>query len=186
MNAPLVSLAHRPAGSSIRRAIRSELAELEALIVSSLVQFRGLVSEPILSLYIEQSRDIGSRWDEAIVLVAERDNRIAGTVTFYDDASRESVGLPSGWAGFRTLAVHPRFRGQGFGRMLMSDCIHRARAIGAEAVGIHTASVMTEACQLYESAGFRRQPEYDLFASELMGLDPALGEQEIIAYRLDL
>jgi hypothetical protein len=63
--------------------------------------------------------------------------------------------------------------------------VRRARQQGA-ALAVHTASFMTSTCMLYESLGFQRYPSRDLLASNVLGFDPALGDQEIIAYLLPL
>jgi predicted N-acetyltransferase YhbS len=170
----------------IRAATRSEIPEIASLIDASFARFRGHAPAAPLEAYIEHSRNIGERWDEAEVLVTERDGRIAGTVTFYGDASREGLGLPQNWAGFRTLAVNPAARGHGLGRLLTDRCVEKARMCGARAVGIHTAAFMKVACGLYERSGFRRCPEYDLLASDILGLDKASGDVPVIAYQLDL
>ena len=108
--------------------------------------------------------------------------RIAATVTYYADAAQEGLGLPGGWSGFRTLAVHPLARGLGFGRRLMDLCIERACRGGALSMGIHTAAFMERACGMYERAGFVRC----LQASGVLGFDPALGDVLVTAYELPL
>jgi GNAT superfamily N-acetyltransferase len=119
------------------------------------------------------------------VLVAEIDREIAGTVSFYADASREQLGFPSGWAGFRTFAVDPAMRGRGIGKALLQTCLDKARRQGAPTLAIHTSRVMRAACRLYEQAGFRRSPEHDVTGSAALGLGEEAGHIAVIAYRLD-
>ena len=102
------------------------------------------------------------------MLVAERDERIVGTIAFYADVRHEGwSNLPAGWAGFRALAVPPRMRGAGIGQDLVRCCIERTRNVGAETLGIYTISLLTDAVRLYEQLGFVRCPEFDLQAADV-------------------
>jgi predicted N-acetyltransferase YhbS len=170
----------------IRPAAKRDLPDIESAVVAAFAQFRAEAPAPLFEAYIEDSRNLAARWDIAEILVAEVDQRIAGTVTFYADASAEGLGLPTGWAGFRTLAVQPVLRGRGIGRSLVEKCVDAADTLGLKTVGIHTASFMRAACSIYEQVGFRRCPEYDLSASAIMGVDRSAGDVAVIAYRLDL
>ncbi|HMR34339.1 MAG TPA: GNAT family N-acetyltransferase [Geminicoccus sp.] len=175
-----------PSPSSIRPAARAEIPKLSTLIAAAFAPFEGKVPAIPFGLYVENSCNIGERWDEAEVLVAVNGGRIAGTVTFYSDASREQLGLSADWSGFRTLAVHPAMRRRGLGRLLVEECIAKARRLGSPVIGIHTAAFMESACRLYEAMGFVRCPEYDLLASSLYDFDRAAGDVPVIAYRRDL
>jgi GNAT superfamily N-acetyltransferase len=171
----------------VRRAIRRELPDIEQLILAAFSLYRGQVSAPVvLEAYIENSRNIASRWDEAEILAVEVNGCIGGTVTWYADASREGLNWPRDWAGFRTLAVHPDLRGLGLGRTLVRDCIRRSAQRGVATIGIHTADFMAAACRIYDSLGFRRIPSHDLSVSKALHCDPNAGDVLAIAYRLDL
>ena len=170
----------------VRPATRREIPEIEQLILAAFSPYREQVSSmPVLEAYIENSRDIGSRWDEAEILAVEVNGRIGGTVTWYADASREGLNLPRDWAGFRTLAVHPDLRGLGLGRTLVRECIGRSGLRGIATIGIHTADFMAAACRIYDSLGFRRIPSHDLWLSEALHCDSSAGDVLATAYRLD-
>src|SRR5260221_5458305 len=113
-----MSQADRSVPCVIRPAVRDEIPEIESVIVAAYSEFLDEVPAAVSDAYLEDSRRVGDHWDEAEVLVAEFDGRIAGTVFFHADASSEGLGWPKGWAGFRRLAVHPALRGHGAGRML--------------------------------------------------------------------
>lgn len=180
-------LQNRPmSGLVVRTAERSEAGRIGELVVAAWHELRDGIPPVIFKIYAEESANVAARWDEAEVLVAELDGEIAGTVTYYPDAGREGLGFPSGWAGFRTLAVDPARRGRGIGAALLAACIQRARSEGASTLAIHTSAVMRAACRLYEQAGFRRAPEYDVTGASALGLsEDEVGHIAVIAYRLD-
>jgi GNAT superfamily N-acetyltransferase len=173
-------------GIVVRAAERSEAGRIGELVVAALHEFSADIPPVIFKAYVAESADVAARWHEAEVLVAELDGEIAGTVTYYPDAGREGLGFPSGWAGFRTLAVDPAKRGRGIGQALLAACLERARAAGVPTLAIHTSAVMRAAGRLYEQAGFRRASEYDFTGAAALGLgEEEAGHIAIIAYRLD-
>jgi GNAT superfamily N-acetyltransferase len=169
----------------VRPARKDEARGIGTLVAAALQEFRELIPPAIFQAYVEESADIAARWDEAEVLVAEIEGELAGTVSFYADASREGLGFPATWAGFRTLAVDPAMRGRGIGKVLLQTCLDKARTQGAPTLAIHTSQVMRAARLLYEQAGFRRSPEHDVTGSAALGLDEGAGHIAVIAYRLD-
>ena len=171
--------------SRVRPALREEASEISALVGAALAQFEGHVPTAWLRDYVAVSRNVEARWDKGQVMVAEREDRIVATVTYYADAARDNLGLPSRWAGFRTLAVDPSARGKGFGRQLVDWCVRTARLEGARTMGIHAAPFLKVACGLYERTGFQRCPEYDVSGADV-GFDISDGYPQVIAYRLQL
>ena len=113
-------------GVAVRTAERREAERIGELVVAAWHELRDEIPPVIFDVYVDESADVAARWEEAEVLVAELDSEIAGTVTYYSDAGREGLGFPSGWAGFRTLAVDPARRGRGIGQALLAGCIERA------------------------------------------------------------
>ena len=146
-----MSVAHDRPVSSIRLAARGEIPELQSLIAAALAQYEGKASAAVFKPYVENSCNIGERWDEGQVPALDCEGHIAGTVTYYADAAREDLGLPQGWAGFRTLAVHPSARNFGFGRLLTDWCLRghpdvaRHIDVVARQLGIARGMVMEQA-----------------------------------------
>jgi hypothetical protein len=54
--------------------------------------------------------------------------------------------------------------------------VETAGTLGAPTIGIHTASFMNAARAIYERIGFRRCPEYDVRASDVLGVGAGVGE----------
>ena len=177
---------HADAPISIRPARARELREIAALFAPALEPYRGSGSDWILDAYLAELVDVRPRFEAAEVLVAERDERIVGTIAFYADVRHEGwSNLPAGWAGFRALAVPPRMRGAGIGQALVRRCIERTRNVGAETLGIHTISLLTDAVRLYQRLGFVRCPEFDLQAADVFPSENS-DEMVVLAFRHDV
>jgi predicted N-acetyltransferase YhbS len=160
------------------------LHEIAAVFAPALEPYRGSGSDWILDAYLAELVDVRPRFEEAEVLVAERDERIVGTITFYADVRHEGwSNLPAGWAGFRALAVPPRIRGAGIGKALVQHCIEQTRNAGAETLGIHTIALLTDAVRLYQRLGFVRCPEFDLQAADVFPSENS--EMVVLAFRRD-
>jgi len=170
----------------IRPAQARELREIAALFTPALEPYRGSGSDWILDPYLAELVDVNPRFAKSEVLVAEQRGRIVGTIAFYADVRVEGwSNLPAGWAGFRALAVAPWMRGVGIGKGLVRRCIERTRDVGAETLGIHTISVLTDAVRLYERLGFVRCPEFDLRAADIFPSEKA-DEMVALAFRRDV
>jgi len=139
--------------------------------------------------YLGEIVDVRSRLADSVLIVAESEGGLVGTVGFYADASVSALERwPPGWASIRTLAVLGDVRRRGVGEALGLECIRRARAQRAHAIGLHTASFMTAATRLYERLGFRRAPEFDIEIGEMFtgrSLPPEASWQAQ-AFRLNL
>ena len=149
----------------IVRDVRAD--ELDAtgdLMVAAYLEFTPPNAPSQWQHYLDDIRAVRRRLAESTLIVAEDAGRIVGAVTYYADGSKESAGgWPPSWAVFRLLAVHPEARGRGIGRLLVEECIRRARAAGAAAVGLHTTHLMSVARAMYERMGFVRVPDRDFF-----------------------
>lgn len=183
---PRPDLQHADEPIPIRPARAHELREIAALFAPALEPYRGSGSDWILDAYLAELVDVRPRFAVAQVLVAEHGERIVGTIAFYADVRHEGwSNLPAGWAGFRALAVAPRMRGAGIGKALVQHCIERTRNLGAETLGIHTISLLTDAVRLYQRLGFLRCPEFDLRAADIYPSEHA-DEMVGLAFRLDV
>ena len=112
-------------------------------------------------------------------IVAERDGVLIGSVLLFPSALDAyqgpvvAVPVPE----MSVLAVDPAARGLGIGRLLVEECIRRARRLGANVLGLHTSVSMRQAKALYERMGFERYPADDF--------QPG-GTELVMAYRLPL
>ncbi|MFE5493862.1 GNAT family N-acetyltransferase [Streptomyces virginiae] len=112
--------------------------------------------------YLQVLRDVADRAARAEVLVAERDGRVLGGVTFAAPGSPLADIAGPDEAEFRMLAVAHAARGQGVGEALVRACIDRARAVeGVTGVVLSTQRSMAGAHRIYARLGFVRTPERD-------------------------
>jgi ribosomal protein S18 acetylase RimI-like enzyme len=95
-----------------------------------------------------------------VVLVADRGGELVGAVAYLVPREREWKWIPDDWAGIRVLAVPPRHRGHGIGRLLTAACVERAREQGAAGIGLMTTEMMAVAKEMYERMGFEQMKEY--------------------------
>jgi ribosomal protein S18 acetylase RimI-like enzyme len=182
------------AGSSlsdvrVRDARTEEPDELARLLAEVYGAFRTHLPADAWKRDIGEIVDVRSRLGESQLIVAEHAGRLLGTIGLYPDASESAIERwPDGWASIRTLGVRAEARRRGIGTALARECVRRAQARGAKAIGLHTAAHMGEATRLYERLGFRRAPEFDIEIGEMFtgrSLPPAESWQAQ-AYRLDL
>jgi ribosomal protein S18 acetylase RimI-like enzyme len=158
---------------AIREARAEELLEIENLVKSAYQEFQPLMPQEAWHRWMANISE-ALHAPGGLVLVAERQTRIEGTVTFYPDAGQAHQGQwPAGAAAIRLLAVRPSSRGQGYGSLLTQACVDRARELKIRTIFLYTGTFMITAQHLYEKLGFKRAPEFD-------------GDPGPIAYRLEI
>jgi ribosomal protein S18 acetylase RimI-like enzyme len=150
-------------GVRLRDARDEDLAAVRALTLQAYSEYAG-VMEPSAWAGLEQAvrRTVESDSD-AERIVAEHEGRIVGSVMLFPPSTSTyggSVEAPP-WPELRLLAVSPEARGMGVGRLLVDECVRRARASGATELGLHTSKSMDTAIGMYRRMGFVRAPEHD-------------------------
>jgi ribosomal protein S18 acetylase RimI-like enzyme len=107
--------------------------------------------------YLARIADVGSRAEQATVLVAVDRGVIAGSVTLELESRigpKPREPLAADEAHIRMLGVSPEHRGRGIARRLMLACIDIARRHGKLVMTLDTESDMVGARQLYKELGF--------------------------------
>lgn len=161
--------ARRNGSLLVRGAEPADHGAIRDVIIAAYAQYAGRFEPDVFARYLADLLDLDTHASYGRLLVAEAADGIRGFAAFYPDASVQGLGLPSGWAGGRALAVHPAARGQGVARALLAAAEQLAQEAGAPVFAFHTASFMTGAIALYERLGYRRAPEYDFDMSARYG-----------------
>ncbi len=150
----------------VRPALPADLDEAARISVAAYAA-AGQLEEA--SAYGRTLIDTPARHREAVLLVAERDGRVVGTVTICPNGSPfAEIGRP-GELEFRFLAVDPPVWGTGVADALVAECDARARAQGATHLAICVRDTNAGAAAMYARRGFTRMPERDW--SPLPGVD---------------
>jgi GNAT superfamily N-acetyltransferase len=154
------------AAVTVREAAPSEYEAVGRLTVEAYAQYEAVIGPEFWAAYQVDLRDAAGRARDAEILVAETSGTIVGAVALYPTDAPGYYRWPERWASVRVLAVSPLHRRTGVARALMDECIRRARAWGAVALGLHTVRFMTGAVQLYGGMGLDRLPQHDFQGTE--------------------
>lgn len=128
--------------------------------------------------YAPELADVEGRASRSeLLVVRDTAGRVVGSVALVLAGDFGNVTASDAEAAFRMLVVDPDVQGQGVGRLLVTECLERARAAGKRRMVLSTDPLMTAAHRLYERLGFTRLPERDW--SPVPGVD-------LLVYAIDL
>jgi GNAT superfamily N-acetyltransferase len=147
----------------IRDARDDERDVIRDLVLRAYAEFESIM-EPSAWRSLSAAVHSGLRSEVPVErIVADDNGTVIGSAMLYAAASNvyldESRKLP--WPEVRLVSVAPEARGRGVARALMNECVRRARAAGATALGIHTSRSFQTALKLYRDMGFVRDPAHD-------------------------
>jgi len=112
-------------------------------------------------------RDVKGKRAVARVWVYEKSGEIAGTVAVWPPEAKGSEAWIEGALDLRHLAVEERHRNGDISRALLDAAETHAREVKATAVCLHVRRGAVGVRRLYESRGYLRRPEGDLFLPEV-------------------
>ena len=108
-------------------------------------------------------RDVAGKRAIATVLVAEVDERVAGTVAIFKPGAPTSEAWIPGAADLRHLAVDPSMQGKGLAKPLLDEAERIARDDWkVAAICLHVRHGNEGVARLYMSRGYARTPAGDL------------------------
>ncbi|NYD67309.1 GNAT family N-acetyltransferase [Agromyces atrinae] len=121
----------------------------------------GFATGPYGHLPVSEERrrlvtDVAARAASGVVLVAESDSALVGTVTVVRAGTPQARLATGDEAELRLLAVSPAARGLGLGRALANAAQEVALEWGAPAIVLDTGSLNLTAQSLYDSLGYER------------------------------
>jgi GNAT superfamily N-acetyltransferase len=153
-------------GVAVRDARPADRAAIEAVTLAAYEQYAATLGQRLWDVYRQNIVATLAEPRAAAQIVAEGGGALVGGVLLYpagavmgEPGSDKTLALA--WPEVRLLAVAPASRGAGVGRLLMQECIRRARGAGASALTLHTTDMMSTAMRLYERMGFERVPDLD-------------------------
>jgi len=134
----------------VRAANAADAATIATLLQQSFQEFESLYTPEAFSATTPATAEILRRLEEGPVWVAVRGDTVVGTVS----------AVPRGEELYvRSMAVSPVVRGQGIGRQLLDRVERFAEERGYRRITLSTTPFLSQAIQLYERAGFRRNSE---------------------------
>ena len=165
---------------NIRDALQEELNEIRTKRIAAYSEHTQAVSNEHWQALKQAISSEADTQDGVELIVAEVDGKIVGSVALFPPKADAYEGKVEelDYSEIRLLAVSPEARGKGVARALMTECIHRTKAKGHDAIGLHTADFMRSAIMLYGQMGFERLPQYDF--------EPANDGVIVKAFRLQL
>lgn len=159
---------------TIRNAKANEFEEIGKLMVLVYSQLEGFPKESEQPNYYKMLANIGDLTTnpntELLVAVTSDDKIVGGVVYFGDMQYYGSGGIATkekNTSGFRLLAVNPMNREQGIGKLLIKNCIEKAKEKKQQQLIIHSTMAMQTAWKMYERLGFKRSEDLDFMQGEL-------------------
>lgn len=157
----------------IREATPQDYDTIGSLLVKVYSQLDGFPKPEEQPAYYQMLQNIGDLTQKpGVRLFAAFDHsELLGAVVYFADMSQYGSGgiatKEKDAAGFRLLAVNPKQRGRGIGKLLTQKCIDQARIDKLPQVVIHSTAAMKVAWGMYEKMGFQRSTDLDFMQQEL-------------------
>ena len=140
----------------------------EILVSGYLTRYAQKMPEVVLTERRKSElRDVASKRRAALVLVAEIDGRVVGTVAVWPPNSPASEAWLPEACDLRHLAIDPAVQGRGLSKPLLDEAERRARQMGARFVCLHVRRGNKGVAALYMGRGYVRAPEGDLDLPEV-------------------
>ncbi|KIC01061.1 acetyltransferase [Flavobacterium sp. JRM] len=159
---------------TIRNAKANEFEEIGKLMVLVYSQLEGFPKESEQPNYYKMLANIGdltTNPETELLVAVSSDNKIVGGVVYFGDIQYYGSGgiatKEKNTSGFRLLAVDPITRDQGIGKLLINDCIQKAKDKKQHQLIIHSTKAMQTAWKMYERLGFIRSEDLDFMQGEL-------------------
>ncbi|MEP7376394.1 MAG: GNAT family N-acetyltransferase [Chitinophagaceae bacterium] len=159
---------------TVRNAIPAEFEKIGKLLVQVYSQLDGFPKESEQPGYYKMLANIGeltTKPGTELLIAVSSSGDIAGAVVYFTDMKYYGSGgiatNEKNASGFRLLAVDPRYRGQGIGKVLTNTCIQEAKDKKVRQMIIHSTTAMQTAWKMYEAIGFKRSEDLDFMQGEL-------------------
>jgi len=115
--------------------------------------------------------DFAQKPGTELLVAVSPEGKLAGGVVYFDDMQQYGSGGTAthekNASGFRLLAVDPSVRGAGIGKLLINNCIYKAKEHKNTQVIIHSTKSMQVAWKMYEKLGFKRAEDLNFMQGDL-------------------
>jgi GNAT superfamily N-acetyltransferase len=159
---------------TIRNAKPYEFEEIGKLMVKVYSLLEGFPKESEQPDYYKMLVNVGEltkKPETELIVAVSSVSEITGGIVYFGDMKYYGSGgtatSEKNACGFRLLAVDPLNRGQGIGKLLINECIRKAKKMNRHQVIIHTTMAMQTAWKIYENIGFKRSEDLDFLQGEL-------------------
>ena len=159
---------------TIRNAKPDEFEEIGKLMVQVYSQLEGFPTELEQPNYYKMLANIGeltTKPETELLVTVSAEGKIMGGVIYFSDMQYYGSGgtatKEQNASGFRLLAVDPLTRGKGIGKLLIDECIRKAKDKKHNQVIIHSTMAMQIAWKMYDNLGFTRSEDLDFMQGEL-------------------
>jgi GNAT superfamily N-acetyltransferase len=163
---------------TVRNAKSEEFTEIGNLMIRVYSQLVGFPKKKDQPEYYKMPGSIGEltiKPETELLVAVSSEGKIVGTVVSFGDMQYYGSGgtatLEKNASGFRLLAVESSFRGCGIGKLLIGECIRKAKNLRHKQVIIHSTQPMQIAIKIYLDLGFKRSEEFDF----IQGTLPVIG-----------
>ena len=164
----------KPNEFRIRNAKSSEfdyLGNLMGKVYSQLDGFANITDQPEYYKMLLNIGKLTEKDNTELIIVESQKGKIVGAVLYFSDMKNYGSGGTAtqikNTSGFRLLAVDPNQRGRGLGKILINECINRAKKLGQKQIVIHSTKSMKIARAMYKKIGFVRYKDIDFNQGEL-------------------
>ena len=133
----------------LKSITKEDDAEMGKLIKSVLTEFKA--NKPGTAYFDESTDYLSTVFTEvkSAYWVLEEAGKIVGGGGIYPTA-----GLPENTCELVKLYLAPETRGKGFGKLIINQCIAKAKAFGYKYVYLESMPELNQAVNLYEKLGF--------------------------------
>jgi ribosomal protein S18 acetylase RimI-like enzyme len=153
------------AESTYRKGGLKDLKKIQNLTLLAYGQFKNIITKENWQEWEEKFNNESTYtqlFDVGTCFVCDRKDEIAG-VAFIIPKGNPYKWFDANWSYIRLVGVNPKSAGIGIGRKLTELCIEEARKNGENTIALHTSEFQDAARHIYESLGFQKLKEFELF-----------------------
>ncbi|MFH4965191.1 GNAT family N-acetyltransferase [Gaetbulibacter sp. M235] len=145
----------------IRNAKPEEFESIGKLMVNVYSQLEGFPKESEFPEYYKKLLHVGDftkKEHTELIVAISNEKKVVGAVVYFSDlkhyGSPGTITTIKNASAFRLLAVDPEEGGKGIGKLLIYECINRAKKHHHKQLLIHSTEYMKLARSMYERLGF--------------------------------